>query len=164
MIFILGERPGPNTNPSIALYPHTTTGAAARLYRLLSLTKEEYLANTARLNAVDDPASSTSSPVARLRVEYFLFEAASEPFIVLGKSALKAMPPKYRKMQFGDIIDNVLLLPHTSGVNRVWNDPVFTAKMQKIAREFIDEQRSGSVEGKAPVTGRPAKVLGVRVE
>lgn len=139
MIWILGERPGPNTNPSIALYPHTTTGAAARLARLLNLTTEDYLARTARLNAVDTQGASTASSEARLRVEYFLFEAGSEPFIVLGKSALKAMPAKYRKMQFGDKIDNVLLLPHTSGVNRFWNDPANSAKMQQIAREFVSE-------------------------
>lgn len=152
MIFILGERPGPNTDPSVALYPHTTTGAAARLIRLLDYNTEAYLANTSRLNAVDD-RSSTASTVARLRVEEFLQRAGSEPFIVLGKSALKAMPSKYRKMQFGDIIDNVLLLPHTSGVNRVWNDPVFSAKMQQIAREFINEQRCAAIDREVPSDG-----------
>lgn len=146
MIFILGERPGPNTDPSIALYPHTTTGAAARLSRLLGFNNEDYLANTARLNAVDDK-SSTASTVARLRVEDFLRRAGSEPFIVLGKSALRAMPSKYRRMQFGEIVDNVLLLPHTSGVNRVWNDPAFSAKMQTTAREFINDQGSRSAKG-----------------
>lgn len=144
MIYILGERPGPNTDPSVALYPHTTTGAASRLIRLLNLTTEGYLANTSRLNAVDDK-SSTASSVARLRVEEFLRRAGSEPFIVLGKSAIKAMPAKYRKMQFGEIVDNVLLLPHTSGVNRVWNDPAFTATMQRIAREFINAEQHDSV-------------------
>lgn len=143
MIFILGERPGPNTDPSVALYPHTSTGAAARLARLLKLNTAEYLVNTSRLNAVDDK-SSTASAEARLRVEEFLQRAGSEPFLVLGKSAIKAMPVRYRKMAFGDIIDNVLLLPHTSGVNRVWNDPAFTAEMQRIAREFVHEQRSST--------------------
>ncbi len=143
MIYILGERPGPNTDPSVALYPHTNTGAAARLMRLLELSQEEYLASTSRLNAVDDK-SSTASTEARLRVEEFLQRAGSEPLIVLGKSALRAMPAKYRKMQFGEIVDNVLLLPHTSGVNRVWNDPAFSAKMQQVAREFINEQGSAA--------------------
>jgi hypothetical protein len=153
MIYILGERPGPNTDKSVALYPHTNTGAAARLFRLLSLTQEVYLANTSRLNAVDDQ-SSTASTVARQRVEEFHRSAGQNPFIVLGKSALKAMPVRYRKMQFGDIVENVLLLPHTSGVNRVWNDPAFTAKMQRIAREFIDEQRGRISKGKDPSDGR----------
>jgi len=154
MIYILGERPGPNTDPSVALYPHTNTGAAARLHRLLSLTQEAYLANTSRLNAVDDK-SSTASTVARQRVEEFLRTAGQNPFIVLGKSALRAMPAKYRKMAFGEIKDNVLLLPHTSGVNRVWNDPAFTAEMQRIAREFIHEPRSsGSRASEAPSDGR----------
>jgi hypothetical protein len=144
MIFILGERPGPNTDPRVALYPHTTTGAAANLMRLLELSQAEYLTSTTRLNAVDDK-SSTASTVARQRVEEFLQAAGQNPFIVLGKSALKAMPAKYRKMAFGEITDNVLLLPHTSGVNRVWNDPAFTAQMQRIAREFINESRISSV-------------------
>ena len=136
MIYILGERPGPNTDPSRALYPHTNTGAASNLMRLLSLSREEYLSTTIRLNAVDDQ-SSTASSVARQRVEEFLAAADQNPFIVLGKSALKAMPAKYRKMGFGQIEDNVLLLPHTSGVNRVWNDREFSADMQLIARDFI---------------------------
>ena len=143
MIYILGERPGNNTDPCRPLYPHTSTGAAARLYRLLSLTKEEYLAVTIRLNAADDN-SSTSSAGARSRVEDFLRDSAAEPFIVLGKSALKAMPSKYRKMEFGQIIDNVLLLPHTSGVNRVWNDKEFTARMQDIARKHITGKLYGT--------------------
>lgn len=138
MIYILGERPGPNTDKRVALYPHTNTGAAARLMRLLELSQAEYLTSTSRLNAVDDK-SSTASSVARQRVEEFLNSAGQNPFIVLGKSAIKAMPAKYRKMDFGEIKDNVLLLPHTSGVNRVWNDPAFTAKMQRIAREFIHD-------------------------
>ena len=156
MIYILGERPGKNTDPSRPLYPHSSTGAAARLYRLLSLTQEEYLAGTIRLNAADDFVVSTSSAGARSRVESFLHDSAAEPFIVLGKSALKAMPTKYRKMDFGEIIDNVLLLPHTSGVNRVWNDPVFSARMQQIAREFINEQRGSNSSCKAACDGRAA--------
>jgi len=143
VIYILGERPGPNTDPSVALYPHTTTGAAARLHRLLGLSQAEYLASTSRLNAVDDK-SSTASSVARQRVEEFLLSASQNPFIVLGKSAIKAMPAKYRKMEFGEIKDNVLLLPHTSGVNRVWNDPDFAAKMQQVARDFIHDTKRDS--------------------
>lgn len=146
MIFILGERPGPNTDPCVALYPHTTTGAAARLHRLLGLSQAEYLANTTRLNAVDDK-SSTASTVARQRVEEFLCAAGQNPFLVLGKSAIKAMPTKYRKMEFGDILDNVLLIPHTSGINRYWNNAENSIKMQEIAREHIKNGLNSSDNG-----------------
>jgi hypothetical protein len=88
--------------------------------------------------------------VARQRVEEFLLSASQNPFIVLGKSAVKAMPAKYRKMEFGEIKDNVLLLPHTSGVNRVWNDPDFAAKMQQVARDFIHDSKRDSGDEDSP--------------
>jgi len=148
MIFILGERPGPNTDPDRPLYPHTDTGAAARLMRLLNFNnKEDYLAVTTRLNAVERGSASSASLESRSRVASFLAKAGSKPFIVLGKSAIKAMPAKYRKMSFGEILDNVLLIPHTSGVNRYWNNSETTAKMQKVAREHIKNGLSSPDNG-----------------
>jgi GH25 family lysozyme M1 (1,4-beta-N-acetylmuramidase) len=127
MIYILGDRAGPNTDPERPLFIHNSTGAAARLARLLDMTDEEYLSNTIRENA----NGNTN------HVSQFLGRANGKPFIVLGKAALKAMPYKYRDMKFGDVKCNVLLLPHTSGVNRVWNDKEFTNLMKARALKHI---------------------------
>lgn len=135
-IYILGERPGKNTDPSRPLYPHNTTGAAARLIRLLSLTREDYIRYTTRLNAANS-TESTSSVESRLRVESFLLEAGHKPVLVLGREACKALPTKYRKIEFGQIIDNVLCIPHTSGISRFWNDKEKALSIQNITRDFI---------------------------
>lgn len=134
MIYILGERPGKNTDHSVPFYPHTTTGAAARLIRLLNMTTEQYLTNTVRQNCVDDERSIIQG---RDRVAEFLEQADGSPFLVMGKSAIKALPTEYRRMKFGNILDNVILIPHTSGVNRFWNDKQDTLAMQKTVLDFL---------------------------
>lgn len=136
MIYVLGERPGPNTDPDSPLDPEGSM-SGKRLSQLLGLTPEEYLERTVRVNANPDHHGSTASRGARDRAANHLEASAYRPFLVLGKQALRAMPERFRSMEIGDVRENVLLLPHTSGVCRVWNDKEYMAALGEFARAFV---------------------------
>ncbi len=130
-LIIFGERPGPNTDPKRPLWPHTTTGAAARLARLLGMTTEEYIAETIRYNVVDNRHTATSFPSCRARVERrILFSlrryGLRTRVLFLGQAALAGAPAPFRNLSFNKFryfepFGHVMVIPHTSGVNRYYN-------------------------------------------
>ena len=122
-LVIFGERPGPNTDPLRPLYPHTTTGAAARLIEMLGISQEEYL-RIVRMNVVNDQTTPTSSDEVRRNVYLTMAHYRSKGpvrFLVLGRSAAQALPKEYRDMPFGTIYGGIMIIPHPSGRNRYYN-------------------------------------------
>lgn len=139
MIYVLGERPGPNTDPSSPLDPDDSM-SGKRLAALLGMSSDEYRAGTTRMNAVEEGKTPTTRTHVRERVSRYYNRSGMHPFLVMGISANRAMPVKFRNMKIGDVVDNVLLLPHTSGICRIWNDKEYMAALQAFAREFINIQ------------------------
>jgi hypothetical protein len=126
-LVIFGERPGPNTDPMRPLFPHTTTGAAARLIRMMGVSVSEYLRFTQRYNTFHDGHREMSSlEEARRRVAALHFKHLDlnpdTHFLYLGKTAVSAAPLEFRDLQFLQGRDNVWLIPHPSGCNRIYND------------------------------------------
>lgn len=126
-LVIFGERPGPNTDPMRPLFPHTNTGAAMRLIRMMGVSVSDYLRYTQRYNAFHDGERElVSLEEARRRLAALHFKHVDlNPdtlFLYLGKSALTAAPPEYRDLQFLQSRGNVYLIPHPSGCNRIYND------------------------------------------
>lgn len=140
-LVIVGERPGPNTDPKRPLFPHTTTGAAARLIRMIGVPVSEYLRYTQRYNAYHDGENAISDLAeARRRLQaihYHYMDLYPEvQFLYLGKSALNAAPREYRKLQFLQNRDNVWLIPHPSGVNRVYNDESVVDRTSELLKSI----------------------------
>lgn len=144
-LVIFGERPGPNTDCTRPLYPHTKTGAAARLMRLLEMTEAEYL-QTTRYNVVNDAETQTKNLAVRSRVRQLLefhrnvariCKRSHARFIVLGRSTAAAFPPQYRYRPFGYPLGDVLLIPHTSGVNRYYNSQDNIDFIRQSLRDFL---------------------------
>lgn len=142
-ITVFGERPGPNTDAARPLYPHTGNGAAARLIDLMGLTRDQYLYGTLRHNVVDTAWESTTSDRARRKVSYVMnVERELDPeakFLFVGRQTIQAAPKDYRDMVFGEVRNNVLLIPHTSGKNFFYNDPEATERIRKALRSFISD-------------------------
>ena len=138
-LVIFGERPGPNTDPSRPLYPHTTTGAAARLMRLLGMSRTRFL-EASRYNVVDDRITSTSDLAARsrvaLRMRMHRETHESSRVVFLGRAALNGAPPRYRMLEFGLEMDDVMVIPHPSGVNRYYNSEANTHFIVESLRQF----------------------------
>lgn len=144
LLTIFGERPGPNTDPERPLYPHTTTGAAARLIRLLDWTTDFYLENTLRYNVVDNLRVSTRSDNARTRVILRMQEERrvnpNARFLFLGKEALSSMKRQGREPLWdnGEIRGDVMYIPHPSGRNLFYNDEQSVRYIKSQLVKFFD--------------------------
>lgn len=144
-LIVFGDRPGPHTDPKTPLYPHTTTGAAAKLIDLLGVEQEFYLQNTLRYNVHHDGERLLSLAEARKRVDalmvWRLTEDPDPKFLFVGGAALRGAPQFYRKMQFLETKDLVLLIPHTSGVNRWYNSAENTQACRETLAVFTQGWR-----------------------
>lgn len=149
-VVFFGERPGPNTDPLRPLYPHTTTGAAARLIGLLGCTTEQYLAGSARYNVFHNGQCLLPLDKARARVHALMAEhMVAQPdvrFVFVGAEALRTAPALLRKIPFLAVRGAVLHLPHTSGVNRWYNSAANTAAARAALAAHLGNRLHGPAE------------------
>lgn len=155
-LVIFGEKPGPNTDPLRPLFPHTTTGAAARLIRMFGVPVSEYLRFTQRYNVYHDGAVEiTDLSEARRRVAALHFKHVDlnpeTNFLYLGKRAIAAAPEEYRDLQFLQNRGNVWLIPHPSGCNRIYND-VSTLDRTSLLLKSVWRQSMETIGGSQTVT------------
>lgn len=143
-IYVVGDRPGPNTDPERPMFPHTTTGSAQRLIDLMGVSRDWYLENTVRMNAWHDGEKliAKSEAISRLGEKFFhIQQQCPLEFLILcvGQKSREIFPRK-------NIPDNaeVFYLPHTSGVNRFWNDRVATACIRLRLRSVISKTLGGA--------------------
>jgi hypothetical protein len=172
-VIIFGERPGPTTDPLRALFPHTSTGAAAKLIALLGVSQADYLANSSRYNTFHDGEGLLALNPARQRVQAIFTQALVQHtfpcFIFVGAEALRCAPQFYRSMQFLEARDLVFYLPHTSGVNRWYNSAENTTQARHKLRQHVAgrlgpvQHVAGPGEATAPLyggfTGQPPTVV-----
>ncbi len=141
-LIIFGERPGPNTDPDRPLYPHTTTGAAARLIRLLGVSEEWYLSNlnVVRYNAAGDFFTGTTDPRVREYVwERMLWHMKYDGlprFLFLGRAAAFSGPRLIRNLKWGEPEQHAMVIPHPSGRNRYYNSQASTRFIEESLRKF----------------------------
>jgi hypothetical protein len=141
-LIIFGERPGPNTDPTRPLYPHTTTGAAARLIKLLGVSTEWYLSerNVVRYNAVGDMFTSTADPepreYVRGRISWHISYDGEPKFLFLGRAAANAGPASLKRLSWGEELNRMMVIPHPSGRNRYYNSQANTHFIEQSLRKF----------------------------
>lgn len=98
-----------------------------RLIRMMGVSVADYLRFTQRYNVYHDGTREIQDlSEARRRVEALHYKHLDlEPrtrFLYLGKNAINAAPREFRNLQFLQNDENVFLIPHPSGCNRVYND------------------------------------------
>jgi hypothetical protein len=139
-LVIFGERPGPNTDPKRPLFEHTTTGAAARLRALLNMSPKEFN-ETSRYNVVNDQTTSTADPAVRNRVMEIMtrhMQIQGLPkFLFLGRSAQNAGPPLVRGLDYLEIKEDAMVIPHPSGRNRWYNSQANVAECVEALNKFL---------------------------
>ena len=140
-IIILGDQPGPNTDPKDALYPHTATGAAARLARLMGMDSDKYVRVTRRMNINHDGDALLSPELAEVRFKGILSGTAPDKLIIVVGKAAANRHPDVKGLNFGEVIDyqgsRLVVIPHTSGRNRYWNDKGNEARIALILRQEL---------------------------
>lgn len=141
-IAIVGEAPGPNTDPGMAFYPYPERSAAGRLKALLGWDRREYLTTFARSNLLDEyPGSSFPIGRARAQAEPTAQRLAPRPLLLMGRGVAMAFSfPHDRLLVWEDYLLGVTLVraavvPHTSGRNLWYNDPA----NREAARAFIQK-------------------------
>jgi hypothetical protein len=137
-LVIIGERPGPNTDPLVPLFPHTTTGAAARLIQMLGIPVATYLRKVIRYNVVDNHDDGILSGRKRLleRMDFHRRRSSNVRFVFLGRETIRGAGPPYSKIPFGTVHGDVMLIPHPSGRNRYYNSLANRTFITQALREF----------------------------
>jgi hypothetical protein len=129
---LIGESNPYGADPEFALYPLPEHASGGRLARIFGMSRTQYLRMFDRVNLC---SGDWSMPEARKNAFDIEFKNPNRALILLGRKVALA---------FGlDHVDpftsngNRYLLPHPSGLNRVWAKPESTARAREILRAAI---------------------------
>lgn len=157
-IMLIGQAPGPGARRSSiefglrestrshdrdALVPLPgTSGNAFRI--LVGMSIEEYDSVFDRLNVVDEFHGKNGKgdrfAPSQEQKERIRLLADGRRVIALGKSVGKILGHSGNWLES---TNDVLLVPHTSGINRCWNDPVFKRRAATSIIDFLEGDRHG---------------------
>ncbi len=132
---LVGEQNPYGADPYYALYPAPDGCSGHRLCRLiLGMSRKSYLEAFDRVNLCDGP---WSMPAAKVRAEELIDGGLSggdeeQPLILFGAKVAKAFGVSYKPFeQFGE---DILVLPHPSGLCRLWGEAgAFERARQAVA-------------------------------
>ena len=140
---LVGEAPGPNTDPRLPLFPAPGNSAGARLLRYAGIDPVDWFGKLLRVNLCDGPWSLRRATVGRARVLSYLldeanfYDGAPLRVLLLGTRVASAWGCRgsfgYEEHQYGlnpiatfrmvpsDKTLHVAWIPHPSGRNLLYN-------------------------------------------
>ena len=141
-VILVGENNPYGGDPRYALYPEPANSAGGRLCRLvLGLTVKEYLRRFERVNLLQRP--KWSARAARDAAACMLVEKGlTAKFVLLGRKvfdAFSAHVPDDRSWAPFVARGQFLMLPHPSGLCRIWSEPGRFAQAREAVRDFTAE-------------------------
>lgn len=155
-LVIVGQEPKAN-HPDDPLSPNNPMWSGARLARLADLDHAEYRRVFCRINLRYESSESKFCTNARTRASATLIANRLYPgdtLIVLGSSVQRSFDHIFTFLGPLDIsIDplkeiQVVMLPHPSGLNRFWNDPMNTlAASVLMVKLYLNYRDSAPSEG-----------------
>lgn len=123
---VVGQNPGPNTHPDLPLFPWPDTSSAGRLVEISGLTPGQYLGGLYRRNLVDAHLWRKSRARRRARsILTALFDMPKSLRVVLcGVKVMRAFDLREEpwKLFCLESRQACVVVPHPSGLNRVYND------------------------------------------
>jgi len=134
-VLIVGESNPYGSDPRYALYPLPENATGGRLCKILGLSKREYMQTFDRTNLVALGLGNWPSSVAKDRAGLLKHRRR----ILLGKRVADAHSVPFRPFRTftTDRGVEVLILPHPSGRNLIWNDPRSAVKARRAVGKFI---------------------------
>lgn len=142
---LIGQAPGPNTDPRLPLYPLPSTSAGGRLAEFMGLSRTQYLRSFDRVNVLQEfPGKyerDDKFPVAQAKIA----AAAMKPFlsgrdvVFVGRSVADVFG--YKGIDFctwyqDDSLETYFAcIPHTSGRNFWYNKE----ENRSLVRRFWDD-------------------------
>lgn len=138
---LIGQAPGPNTDPSLPLFPVPSTSAGGRLQSFMGLTRGQYLVSFDRINLLQDFPGRTGRddkfPMAKAKIA----AAAIRPLlrdrvvILIGRNVANAFQ---LDCEFHSWVEGLsfcrlmAVVPHPSGRNHWYNKE----ENKLIAKQF----------------------------
>lgn len=149
----VGEAPGPNTHRDLPLFPWPPTSAGGRLHALTGLPLSSYFQRVARTNLFYEyPGPRWDVALARVRAQQLLekhpsVEGRTLVFVgakVAAAFGLSHVLPTCKLGWWPAHRTLVAYIPHTSGLNRAFNNPSVTAKVSEFVSSLLLD---GSLNG-----------------
>lgn len=128
---LVGEANPWGSDPEFALYPLPEHASGGRLARFLGLSHGQYLRLFDRRNLCP---SRWSMPEARAQAELIRAEGR-EHVVLLGAKVAKAFGLPYLPFTRSA---HLFLLPHPSGLNRIWNQPDAVPRARSLLAGLLE--------------------------
>ncbi len=138
---LIGQAPGPNTDPRLPLFPVPSTSAGGRLASFAGMTRGEYLMSLERINLLqnfpgktgrDDKFPMKDAKIAARAIRPLLDDRV---VILVGRNVANAFELDIEFHQFVpgfDFCRELAVVPHPSGRNHWYNKE----ENKLIAKEF----------------------------
>lgn len=128
---LVGELNPYGTDPSYALFPLPEYASGGRLAKIFGLRRTEYLQKFDRVNLC---TGTWSMPEAK-KAAAMLLVNEKRPLVLLGKKVATAFG--YPHAGSFNKLDNLVFLPHPSGLNRLWNEPGAIPRVRELMAPFL---------------------------
>lgn len=133
--FIVGENNPYGSDPYFAMYPRPENSAGGRLCRLvLQIPEAQYLRDFERRNLLQQPKWSVVD--ARAAATKLSEEIAESKVILLGAKVCAGFRLDFRP--FTIIRGKVAILPHPSGLCRMWGEPGAFDRGRDVVRALLE--------------------------
>lgn len=132
---LVGELNPYGADPDFALYPLPARASGDRLCRLvMGLRRGQYLAAFDRVNLC---TGKWSAPAARKRADELCADDERQLFVLLGvKVSAAFLPGKPKAFTIEQrCAGTFVVLPHPSGLCRVWDEPGSVERARKLLTE-----------------------------
>lgn len=137
-VVLVGELNPYGADPRMALHDLPDAASGARLRRILGLSRPRYRALT-RYNLCE---GQWDLEEARGQAQVILHDHRGDVLVLLGRKVASAF--RHRHARLLSIVDEVghapwVILPHPSGLNRLWNDGETERRTIALLREVAPE-------------------------
>lgn len=132
--FIVGENNPYGDDPYFAMFPRPTNSAGGRLcYQVLQLQEAQYLSGFHRRNLLQQPRWSVVD--ARAAAVKLSEEIGDSKVILLGAKVCAGFRLDFKP--FTIVRNKVAILPHPSGLCRIWSEPGAYDRGRDLVRELL---------------------------
>lgn len=143
-VLLIGQAPGPNTDPTLPLYPTSRASTGGRLLELMGIDREEYVHHFDRVNLLnkfpgrnkrDDKFPMAHAKIAASAVKPLLH---GRSVVMIGRNVAEAFQLEVDFHEWMELPLNegglcqVAVVPHPSGRNHWYN----VEANRKVARKF----------------------------
>lgn len=160
---LIGQAPGPNTDPDMPLFPLPKTSAGGRLRIYSGLWMSQYMTWYDRVNLLyafpgkdGNGEDKFPRPLARVAADAMVPLLQGRTVVMIGRNVSRAFhfdAPFFLWHGFRGM--RAVVVPHTSGRARVYNDPENRESLRRVMQEARNFDAATATEELPPKLWRP---------